>query len=85
MEELVMFPDKSRKDESLILYKLIVLYMLDTIEISLSNSQISDFMLSNDIASYFAVQQSINEMLENKLIIEEKVLHSTLFSITEEG
>lgn len=85
MEDLVMFPDKSRKDESLILYKLIVLYMLDTIEISLSTSQISDFMLSNDIASYFAVQQSINEMLENKLIIEEKVLHSTLFSITEEG
>lgn len=80
-----MFPDLSRKDESLILYKLIILYMLDTIQISLSNSQISDFILSNNIASYFTVQQSITEMLENNLIKEEKVLHTTLFNLTDEG
>lgn len=84
MEEQ-LFPDKSTKDESLVLYKLIVLYMLDTIETPLSNSQISDFMLTYNLATYFTIQQSINEMLENKLLKEEKVLHSTLFTLTDEG
>lgn len=84
MEEL-LFPDDSTKDESLTLYKLIVLYMLDTIEIPLSNSQISDFMLSHNIAPYFTIQQSINELSERRLIKKETVLHTTLFTLTKEG
>ncbi len=84
MEEQ-MFPDDSIKDESLILYKLIVLYMLDTIETPLSNSQISGFILSRNIATYFTIQQTINELLENRLIENEKVLHKTLFNITDNG
>lgn len=80
-----MFPDNSRQNESLILYKLIILYMLNTIKIPLSNSQLSDFLMQENIASYFTVQQSINELLENKLISGEKVRHTTLYELTNKG
>lgn len=80
-----MFPDNARQNESLILYKLIILYMLNIIKIPLSNSQISDFILSQNIATYFTIQQSISELIENKLIIGKKVHHTTLFSLTNSG
>lgn len=80
-----MFPDNARQNESLILYKLIVLYMLNTIKIPLSNSQLSDFIMQRNIASYFTVQQSINELLESNLITGDKVRHTTLYKLTTEG
>lgn len=80
-----LFPDKSIQNESLILYKLTILAMLDKIKTPLTTSQICDFMLGNNMASYFTVQQSLNELLEDRLIREEKELHSTLFLLTEEG
>ena len=80
-----MFPDDSRQNESLILYKLIILYMLNTIKIPLSNSQLSDFLLQKNIASYFTVQQSINELQDTGLISGKKVHHTTLYELTPEG
>lgn len=84
MDELI-FPDDSVQNESLVLYKLIILYMLNIIKIPLSGSQISDFLLRNNIAVYFTIQQTLNELLENKLISQEKVRHTTLFSLTKKG
>ena len=50
------------------LYKMIVLYMLERVDFPLSNTQITSFFLDNDYTTYFHVQQTINELLDSRLI-----------------
>ena len=40
--------------ESIVLYKLIVLYMLDRVNFTLTNSQISDFTLFHFISAFLS-------------------------------
>lgn len=66
-------------------YKLIVLYMLQHSESSLTNSQISEFILEKEYTNYFHLQQAISELVESELI--EKVTRSNVshYNLTEEG
>ena len=41
--------------ESIVLYKLIILYMLDRVDFTLTNSQISDFVLTKGLRSFHQV------------------------------
>ena len=41
-------------------YKLIVLYMLQNTEKTLTNSQISEFILDREYTNYFHLQQAIS-------------------------
>ena len=49
--------------ESIVLYKLIVLYMLDRVNFTLTNSQISDFVLEKGYTNYFTLQEAINGLI----------------------
>ena len=49
-------------------YKLIVLYMLQNTENTLTNSQISEFILDREYTNYFHLQQAISELVEAELI-----------------
>lgn len=42
-------------------YKLIVLYMLQNTENTLTNSQISEFILDREYTNYFHLQQAISD------------------------
>ncbi|MBQ7371535.1 MAG: DUF4364 family protein [Blautia sp.] len=66
-------------------YKLIVLYMLENLESSLTNSQIADFVLEREYTNYFNLQQAIHELVSADLISSEKKDHSSCYRITEEG
>lgn len=77
--------DLSFIKESLILYKLVILYMLEQMKEPLSNSQITECIVSRDIASYFTVQQTIAQLLESRLIASKKNRNRTFFTNTEEG
>ena len=48
-------------------YKLIVLYMLQNTENTLTNSQISEFILDREYTNYFHLQQAISELVEAEL------------------
>mgnify|MGYP000769552245 CR=1 FL=1 len=50
--------------ESIVLYKLIILYMLDRVDFTLTNSQISDFVLTKGYTNYFTLQEAINGLIE---------------------
>ncbi|AOY76210.1 DUF4364 family protein [Clostridium formicaceticum] len=65
--------------------KLLLLYILDQAEGSLTNSQITQFILENDIMNYFMLQQFLSELKEADFIAEEEKNHSQLFSITHKG
>lgn len=67
------------------LYKLIILYLLDHVSFSLSNSQISHFLLEKDYTSYFTMQRVLNDMIESRLITSRKAGNSTYYAITKDG
>ena len=66
-------------------YKLIVLYMLKNLESSLTNSQITDFILDREYTNYFNLQQAIHELVSADLISAEKTENTSYYQITEEG
>lgn len=67
------------------LYKLMVLYLLDNVSFSLTNSQISRFMLDKDYTTYFTLQSVLNELVEANLITARKLANSTYYDITNDG
>ena len=67
------------------LYKLIILYMLERAQLSLTNAQISDFLLGNNYTNYFNVQSAITELEKNQFINIETIRNSSHIHITEEG
>lgn len=72
-------------NESLILYKLIILYMLDCVTFPLTNSQITEFILEKEYTTYFTTQQSFSELIDTKLITAKTMHHSSHYTLTEEG
>lgn len=71
--------------ESMTLYKLMILFMLDKVDFPLTNAQISSFILEKEYTSYFVIQQAIAEMLEANLLKMENVRNSSFYNMTEEG
>ena len=51
-----------------ILYKLMVLYMLNRVNFTLTNAQMSEFFLNHKYTDYFSFQETISELVEAKLI-----------------
>lgn len=72
-------------DNSLKLYKLMVLYMLSRVDFPLTNSQISEFILDKGYTTYFKLQQTFSELLDSHFIVEESTHGRTLYHLTEEG
>lgn len=72
-------------ESSLTLYKLIILYMLNHVDTAMSNSQISDCILEEGYTNYFHLQEALSEMLDSRLISQEKIRTMTYYRITEDG
>lgn len=71
--------------ESITLYKLMILFMLDHIAIPLTNSQISEFFVGKNYTTYFHIQQAINELLESDFIRGEVMRNTTSYHLTGSG
>lgn len=71
--------------DSLTLYKLIVLYMLDRVDFPLSQSQIYDFMLEREYATFLLLQQAIGELAEAGFVTSRTHRNRTLLFLTKEG
>ena len=72
-------------EDTLTLYKLIVLYILSRVTFPITNAQVSDFILQKEYTDYLTLQQVINELTEAQLITSETIRNRTLLSITAEG
>lgn len=71
--------------EPLTLYKLMTLYMLKQVKFPLSGSQMSEFFLDKEYATYFTLQQVLNELKEAHLVTAETIRNSSRYQITREG
>ncbi|MCQ2422761.1 MAG: DUF4364 family protein [Lachnospiraceae bacterium] len=72
--------------EALMLYKLIVLYILDRVDFPMTNSQLADFITEKEYTNYFNVQQVLNELVDDGYIsLQEAAKNSYLYRITKDG
>ena len=72
-------------EKSSTLYKIIILYMVEKVNFPLSNSQITNFFLDHGYTTYFHIQETINDLLESKLLKEKKQGSSICYQLTEDG
>lgn len=71
--------------EALMLYKLIILYILDRVDFPMSNAQLTDFITSREYTSYFNVQTVLGELVEDDYVSREQTRSQTLYRITKTG
>ncbi len=65
--------------------KLILLYLIDKMDIPLSNSQISQFALEEDYMNYFSIQQCLAEMVDSKFLETTQENNNTRYTINDNG
>lgn len=71
--------------EALMLYKLIILYILDKVDFPLTNVQLTNFILEKEYTNYFNVQQVLSELLEDGFISCNTIRNSSYYEITAAG
>ena len=71
--------------EALMLYKLIILYMLNRVDFPLTNSQLSDFITAKEYTNYFNIQQVLSDLVEDQYISLQETKNNSLYRITETG
>ncbi|MCD8019734.1 MAG: DUF4364 family protein [Clostridiales bacterium] len=72
-------------EESMTLYKLMILYMLDKADFPLTNSQLIEYFVGIGYIPYFHLQQSLNNLLDSSFIQKERIRNSTRYLITPAG
>ena len=72
-------------NDALTLYKLIILYMLNKVDLPLTNSQLSQFIIGKGYTDYFTIQTAINELIESRLISYETIRNTSHYELTPDG
>lgn len=65
--------------------KLLLLYLIDKMDIPLSNSQISQFALQEDYMDYFVLQQNLTEMTQTGFLDKFQDNNTTRYTILDKG
>ena len=71
--------------EALMLYKLIILYILDRVDFPMTNSQLTDFITAKEYTNYFNVQQVLEALVDDGYISLQEMKNNYLYRITPEG
>lgn len=65
--------------------KLIILYLLKKVELPLTNTQLSNFVIDKGYTNYFSFQEYLHQLVSNDLIRTITTSKSTSYTITSEG
>ena len=71
--------------EPFTIYKLTILYMLSKAGFPLTNTQISNFFLSEEYTDYFRVQEVLGDLVDTNLIVAESTHSNTQYTLTAAG
>ncbi len=66
-------------------HKLIILHLVQKMGISLSNSEICQFLLNKEYMNYFSVQQYLAELVEAGWLEKAKERNNTRYTLTDDG
>ena len=74
------------ENQNLMLYKLIILYMLDRIdEYTLTNAQITNFIMDKGYTTLFNIHESISELIDKEFISVSTIRNTQHYQITTLG
>ena len=73
------------QSESLMLYKLIILYILDRMDFPITNTELTSFILEKEYANYITIQQTLEDLIEDGYIAVEHSHNTFLYRITPSG
>ncbi len=65
--------------------KLLLLYLIDKMEVPLTQSKISQFALEENYINYFSLQQFLADMVEVGYLEKSIVDNTTYYSVTDQG
>ena len=71
--------------ETVLLYRLTILYLLHRVKYPISYNSLSSFLLEGDFTDYFNLQQLLGELIDDGYISKDEFHGKTLFSITGSG
>lgn len=77
-----MFENSS---EELASHKLLILYILNKINMDLTNSQITQVVLETEMMNYFSLQQFLSQLMESKFLATYKDSNREYYSLTQKG
>ena len=73
------------QSESLMLYKLIILYILDRMDFPITNTELTRFILEKEYCNYLTIQQALEDLIEDQYVAVEHSHNSYLYRITPSG
>ena len=65
--------------------KLLLLYLINKMDIPLSNAQISQFALEENFMDYFVLQQTLADMVQAGYLETSQENNTTRYAVTDEG
>lgn len=68
-----------------VLFKMMILTMLDMVDFELSAAQMGEFMVGNDYMSFFRFQSLLYEMEQDELISCKREHHNSFYRLNENG
>lgn len=66
-------------------HKLLIMYILDTVDIPMNNAGITQFVLENNYMNYFVAQQYISELITSKFIESSTKDGCDFYYLTQAG
>ena len=73
------------QSESLMLYKLIILYILDRMDFPITNTELTRFIVDKGYCDYITINQTLADLIEDEYIAVEHAHNSYLYRITPSG
>lgn len=71
--------------DGLLLYKLIILFMLDRTDYTMTNSLISNFIIGREYTSVFNLHESLSELISSEFISTDTIRDTIHYKITNSG
>jgi len=65
--------------------KLMLLYIINKLDMPVSNLQLTKLIMENNLMNYFFSQQFLNELCDDKLLSSQVIDNKTFYSITDAG
>ncbi|MCT4594164.1 MAG: DUF4364 family protein [Anaeromicrobium sp.] len=66
-------------------HKLVLLYVLDSFSVPLTNTQLTEFVMENDYMNYFMFQQFLSDLVKIGMIEHTQSENTFFYLITEKG
>jgi hypothetical protein len=72
-------------NESITIYKLMILYTLSKVDVPLPSGVVYDYVSSRGYTNFFNVQNAFGELLQAELIAEDTTYHLSYYTLTPAG